>query len=423
MKKVYERIISIIFVGFISITLLFSLLFNWHTMLESLYENKDKILNVRLSSEYVKDVIDSIDSAYTEGVFFRKQYIDIYGGLQKMSGKSIIWDSNPNNTIMIGSDGKLYSSGNITMNFADYYSNKDILNKYAEAVSDLSMFTTQNDVDLLFFQAPARYDADEISLPIKISDTSKDNVDYLYSQLKDNTDLTVLNSQILYKEQDIDFADLFFKTDHHWNIKTAFWAYSEICKALNNYYDYKIPELYFNIDNYINYVIPSSYLGSLGVRTGGLFAGRDDFDLIYPKFETDYVKTICKVDNLDISRGGGIQYKGKFEEVILSDVNKLKSKKSEIIFGSYVSSDRSEVIIENRKSATDKKVLILKDSFALPVSAFLSTCFAETRLLDLRYQHEKSVKEYILDYAPDAVLIIYNPGAYSDTFFNFDKKN
>ena len=423
MKKIYERIVSIVFVVFISITLMCSLLFNWREMLGVMYENKDKIVNVILTSEYAKDVIESVDSAYTEGVFLRSQYIDLYGGLQRISGKSIIWDSSPNKTIMIGSDGKLYSSGNITMNFADYSIDELKLDKYAEAICDLSAFAKQNGVNTLFCQAPARYDADKVALPIRISDSSKDSVEYLYSKLKNNTDLTVLNSQMLYKEQGIDFDDLFFKTDHHWNIKTAFWAFSEICKALNIDYDYGISQDYYNIDNYTDYAIPSSYLGSLGVRTGGLFVGKDDFDLIYPKFETDYVKTICKVDNLGISNGGGIQYKGTFDEVILSDINSLKNGQKTIIFGSYVSSDRSEVIIENRKSATGKKVLILKDSFALPVSAFLSTCFSETRLLDLRYHQEKSVKEYILDYNPDAVIVIYNPGAYNDTFFNFDKTN
>ena len=421
MKKLYEKIITFCFIIFISATLLCSVIFNKDAMKGVLFENKDKITDIQLSSEYIENVINCVDSAYTEGVFLRSKYIDIYGGIQKLSGKSIIWDSSPNKTIIVGSDGKLYSSGNITMNFSENTVTAEKLDKYANAINDFSTFTTQNNIDLIFFQAPARYDPEQVELPITINDNSINNVDYLYSKLKDNANISILNSQMLYKAQGLNFKDLFFCTDHHWNIRTAFWAYSEICKELNLNYKYEIPEFYFDINNYNDDVAYSSYLGSLGVRTGGLFVGRDDFDLIYPKFETNYVKTISKVDNLDISLGGYLQYKGKFEEVILSEADTLKRGDKIITFGSYVASDRSEVIIENFTSATNKKVLILKDSFALPVSAFLSTCFSETRLLDLRYKREKSIKDYMLDYKPDAVILIYNPGAYNDTFFDFNK--
>ena len=306
------------------------------------------------------------------------------------------------------------------MNFADYMINEKMLDSYAEKLSQLGAFAQSNGSQLVFFQAPARYDSDYVRLPIAVNDNSKENVNYLYKQLKNNDNLTVLNSQYLYKDNNKNFSDLFFKTDHHWNIKTAFWAYSEICRELNKN-NYQINESYYSINNYNIETIQDSYLGSLGVRTGGLFSGYDDFDLIYPKFDTDYTKIICRVQNQSIEKGGTIEYRGNFETAVLSSYNLIKERKAKITFGTYVSSDRSEIIIKNNKSATKRKAMIVKDSFGLPVSAFLSTCFEEEIIIDPRYNHDKTLYEYISDYKPDVVILIYNPGAYNSTFFNFSE--
>lgn len=329
-----------------------------------------------------------------------------------------MWDSDPSKTLVIGSDGKIYSAGNVTLNFSDFNVDEELLNTYAERMSDFGKFATEKGAEVVFFQAPARYDPDFVDLPIEVDDKDKQNADYLYFLLKNDSNLQILNSQKLYKEQNIAFDNLFFKTDHHWNIKTAFWGYGEICKALNKK-GFNIDQTYYDINNYNINTFKNKFLGSLGVRTGGWFVGYDDFDVIYPKFETDYVKIESKNKKKGI-KYGAITHEGDFEEAILEGYDLVKENKSSLAYGIYVCSDRSEVIINNRKSATDKKILIIKDSFGLPVSAFLSVCFKEERILDLRHYTEKSLSEYVEDYKPDAVVFVYNPGAYYDTFFTFD---
>ena len=418
MKNLYNKIVSFIFVGVISVSLACSLIFGFNDIKGSLSENKDKLLDAKPTSSYFHDVISIADGAFNDGFFLRDRYVDLYGGLQRITGGSIVWDSDPNKTTMIGSDGKLYSSGNITMNFSDYTVNEKQLDDYAEKIIELGTFAKKNGSDIIFFQTPARYDSDLIRLPVAVSDSDKKNVDYLYERLNDNDAVTVLNAQNLYKKSGIDFKDLFFRTDHHWTIKTAFWAYSEICRALNEH-GLGIDEVYYDLNNYKIETFYGSYLGSLGKMVGGLFVGYDDFDFIYPKFDTDYTKIISRADNNSIEAGGSIEYKGSFTEAVLSSYGSIKERKTDITFGSYVSSDRSEVVIRNSKAATSKKALIIKDSFGLPVSAFLSTCFEEEVILDPRYYNDRSICEYISDYKPDAVILIYNPGAYNDVFFRF----
>ncbi len=101
-----------------------------------------------------------------------------------------------------------------------------------------------------------------------------------------------------------------------------------------------------------------------------------------------------------------MQLEGTFEEAIvkrhLLDEKDIFTNR----YAAYFGADYPEVIVENHLANSNKKVLILKDSFAIPFSAFLSTMVGETRLLDTRY-YEGDVEEYIKAYQPDLVLYVY----------------
>lgn len=421
MNNLYKKVLSFVFAIFISLVMVLSVIFGFKPMIDSLYEDKDKLLNVRLSPDYLTDVFGSVENAFTNNLLFRKQYVDLYGGLQRITGKKIIWDSNPNKTIMLGSDNKLYPSGNIVKNFeSNQKFDTKQLDSYAQSLISLGEHGKLHGAITIFAQAPARYDPALVKLPIPSNDQSIEMLDYLYSALKNEQIVTTINLQKRYKEVGLKFSDLFFTTDHHWNIKTAFWAFTEICNHLNES-GFGINQSFYNIKNYNIDTLKSSFLGSIGSRTGGYFAGYDDFDLIYPKFPTDYTKEICYPQNLDISTGGSIISTGTYTKTIIDCFDQIKSGEVNISYGHYMSTDRSETRIINNLSATDKKILVIKDSFALPVAGFLTTCFNELRMLDLRYQQSKSVYQYIEDYKPDCILILYNPSFYSKTSFNFTK--
>lgn len=418
MKNVLQKIITFSFVVFLGGTMILSLIFGPQEALISLSKNKKDLLNYSFTPAYFKTVTAAAGDACTSGVFLRARFIDLYGALQKAMGKSIIWESDPDKTIMIGSDGKLYPHGNITMSDFDYTVEKKDFGVYAKQLCDLGAFVKSEGAELVFFQAPARYNPDRVSLPVPVSDTGREDVDSMYDELKADDNVIVLNSQILYKKAGMSFDDLFFKTDHHWNIRTAFWAFGEICGALNEK-GFGIDKAFYDPENYETETVKNSFLGSYGVKTGGPFAGYDDFDLIYPKFETDYVTTICKDPYQSIGTGGKTESRGDFTQAIIASFDGMKNRKTKIIYGNYISSDRCEIIIRNSKAATDKKALILKDSYGIPVSAFLSTCFEEVVILDPRYYTERTICDYISDYKPDAVILIYAPGDYYSVFFDF----
>ena len=58
---------------------------------------------------------------------------------------------------------------------------------------------------------------------------------------------------------------------------------------------------------------------------------------------------------------------------------------------------------------SDKKILMIKDSFGLPVEDFLSTAFRRVETLDLRYLKDTTAAEVIDRFQPDMVIVMYNP--------------
>ena len=78
--------------------------------------------------------------------------------------------------------------------------------------------------------------------------------------------------------------------------------------------------------------------------------------------------------------------------------------------------DFSYIKIANKLDTSEKKALIIKDSYANPLSTYLSLNVSELEVIDLRYfedEMDMSVSEYIEQSNPDTVIMLYNPSAVS----------
>lgn len=363
------------------------------------------------AAEYPGEIINAIDNAWSSNIVFQKKYIDVFGLIQRGMGKTIVYDADKGKTVVKGDDGKLYFVSDVT----DVNGTENIdYNIIQENASNLmSLSEDFKDKDFLYVQAPFKYDSRYVKLPNGIEPLSNEPVDYFLSNLSECKSLDILDLRQKIEEENIDYSTLFFKTDHHWNIETAFWAYQEIDAEINNRFGYDINKMYFDTDEWNSVIYKNAFLGSQGARVGSLYAGMDDVAVYYPKFETSFTKEFSKkTSHEDVVRTGD------FTQAVLEGY-KPDDASYKPVYTTYLVSDCDEVKIENNMPATDKKALIIKDSFGIPVSAFLSTVFSETRVVDLRYLNI-GVRDYIREYDPDIIIFIYNPGAVgSETFFTF----
>lgn len=248
------------------------------------------------------------------------------------------------------------------------------------------------------------------SMPANVSDYSKENYDdFLKALERQKIPYVDFYSEIVKKG--VKESDIYFNTDHHWRVYPSFLAYQSLCEQLKAKYGFDYNYKYANLDNYSVNHYQKIFLGSWGQKLGTYFSwlGRDDFDLIIPGFNTNFVEEQpFKTEK----REGG------FEEAILNNYHGKLFKNSfdSSIYGVYGGNYRLQ-IIKNQINRNGKKVLMIRDSFAQTVGDFLATQVEEIYLCDVRnhdvYVGEMiNMNEYIQKIQPDYVIVLYS-GAYS----------
>lgn len=194
----------------------------------------------------------------------------------------------------------------------------------------------------------------------------------------------------------------FYTTDHHWTVETAFYTAGRVINKLNQEYGFQLEEELLDRDNYDELRWEDSFLGSLGIRTGKYFAGKDDFVMPEPIFQTEFVYEHLVEGNLEKAREGS--FIEAFVDLSVLNDPEYHNKYNACLNGGYV-----ENIILNRQNKNGLKMLVIADSFARPMVQYLSLCFQETLYLDPQEgRYNDSLIKYIEENRPDIVVVMYS---------------
>lgn len=195
-----------------------------------------------------------------------------------------------------------------------------------------------------------------------------------------------------------------YRTDHHWKVESGFYASRVITESLNELYNAGIDNGYHygNVDNYSMISYPNSFLGSIGIKVGKNYVGKDDFSVYNPDFPTElhffhYINGECT------SEYSGDFWTAFMDDDILRDSN-YNNKYEALLHGAYV-----ETIIKNNLADNEYKVLLISHSYGRPLAQYLCLNFSELRYLDpQKGRYNQSYVEYIKKYEPDYVILMYN---------------
>lgn len=284
---------------------------------------------------------------------------------------------------------------------------KEISDKYLEKCADnIAKIQKDTDIPLLYVVAPFKGEGDGV--PQNAQTFVKSNSDRLLAMLKERG-INTLDLREKMKEQGITNEEMFFKTDHHWVPKGGFWANGEICKKLNRDYGFEYSKESIDIDNYKIKTYKNRVLGSLGRMTGTYFSdgGLDDFDLITPKFKTNFTVSYPFKEH--------ITSKGSFKKtLIFKKKMDFKEDKYDINpYAAYSGGNNSlQVIKNNMADKDDETVLFLRDSFSCVVTPFTALSCKELHAVDLRSgitgtQSIKSASKYAKDIGADYIVVMY----------------
>jgi hypothetical protein len=349
--------------------------------------------------ERIEQARDIFDTLIVESVPAHDFFIEVYGVSQKILSKKTIPD--PNYSYLF-----LTREGQIT-----YQIPQRDLSTEAEKVIALKGELEKEGLTFLWVLAPFRL-LDEKSVTSITFDYGKENADYFIDQLSNSgvKSLDLRREFRYYLKEGFSQGDLFYNTDHHWTIPAALKATGVIADTLNHQFNFSIDTNLYNEENYIFKTHKDSFVGSMGRRVGLIYGGKDDFTLVLPKFPTD-------IQLWETDYGITTQSRGSFEDSVLL---KEHLEDPELTANRYAAyhGDNEELVFINH-NVNRGKILIIKDSFGVPVYSFLSLGVNEVRALDPRL-YKGSILEYAKEFQPEVVIFLYNVDSLNSQMFQWE---
>lgn len=171
---------------------------------------------------------------------------------------------------------------------------------------------------------------------------------------------------------------IYFKTDHHWTMRGAYYGYEALAKKCG--WNYK-KEKDYNVE-----VKSEEFYGTLYSKAPLSFAKPDSLEV----FENILGKYRVTFED------------GTYMDSLFSDVNlHIKDKYTYFLDGNH-----SKITIQSNAD-TKKKALVFKDSYSHALLPFLADQYDTIDVIDLRYYHD-SVKEWMQNSDYDDVFFLYN---------------
>ena len=282
------------------------------------------------------------------------------------------------------------------------------INYSVAGMEDFHQFCSSRKIPLLYVNLPKKYCRNEDLDCFGVADLTNLKADRFLSALAD-IGIDTLDIRPFIEAKYVNPYEAFFKTDHHWKISTGLYCAQILSEHLRTY------DLDLAVDNirdeeFSVKLMKNSWLGERGKKTGSIYSGLDDFELIKPIEETHFHLTIpCR----NIDREGDFSI--MLDQSAL-DAGFWKCRYGRSFYYSYLFGNDAMQIIEN-KDCNAGRILIIKDSFAQAVAPFLAMTAKELVTWDIRYNKD-SLRNYIDQNHFDIVVVMY-----TESMINGTQKN
>ena len=262
------------------------------------------------------------------------------------------------------------------------------INADIDAVAQYAAYCRGLGIRVIYVQPPYKISKYDPQLPDGVSDGHNESLDKLLDGLKQK-EVEVLDLRAQMFMEGINQYDLFYKTDHHWTTEGGFYAYQKIAERIASDTGTDVDPMLLDIHHYQIDNYPQWHLGSRGQRTGALFAGIDDYHLIYPAFETHiYNESDQSVKSLK-------------DALIKMEVFSDRSLQSRYTYDfAYAKCDINE--LRSLDAKTDLNVLLLSDSYQEAMKAYMLLTYKEFHIGNYWRLSTSVVNQY----HPDVIVIM-----------------
>lgn len=255
-------------------------------------------------------------------------------------------------------------------------------------VSSLKSFKRAYDnLDMYFLLAPNAANILEDKLPFTVTPADQNKeMNSFFSKIKDAgiTPIDVRKSLSEYAKE--NETQLYYKTDHHWTTDGAFIAYKDVVKTmeLNDKVQYK------------RYVVKNDFRGTLSSKSGFVNGENDPLTIYMPNKDQDYHNSVIYYADI------------KKKTTSFYQLDNLDTKDAYTVFGG---SNHPMYTIKT-PTKENKRLLLVKDSYANSMIPFLAQNYREIVVVDPRYFYD-NIDDIIKAEGITDVLFLYN----ANTFF------
>lgn len=211
----------------------------------------------------------------------------------------------------------------------------------------------------------------------------KDPQDKILKEMKQNAKKgTFLDIRSTMKKKKDEY--IYYKTDHHWTILGAYYAYEQWANSVG------IEPI--SKENWTKEVVSKDFLGTLYSKVN-TFEEMDQIEFWTRKNDTYEV-----IYDMGQKRSNSLYERSYLEK---------KDKYSAFLDGNH-----AVTVIKNKSIKNGKKIMIIKDSYANCFAPFIAEHFEEVHLIDLRY-FNIGIEEYVKQFAITDMLLLYHTMSYA----------
>ncbi len=333
----------------------------------------------------MQKAVAEMDTQYREvkgldeaGLGSKHTYIDLNGLLANWMGQREI-----NNIIKL-------NNGYLVPNYPQ--STEKSLQSTADSYERVYQCANDLGIPFLFVLTPCKMSEYDDQLPAGVHNYSNENMDRFLKIIAEKG-MPYLDLREEIHRDGLNQYDYFYRTDHHWKPEAGFYAYGKIMQYFSAMWGVEPDAVVSDYSNYAVDTYPQWHLGSEGKRAGRYYAVADDFQVLYPKFETSLASQ---------------EASGNFQEVLLdrSPLQSIDYANWETYDTVYGKSLEGNFVNNSAYPVIDKKLFVVADSQGKVVNPFLILSFKEVvGIGKIHLDVQQIVQE-----KPDAVIaILFGP--------------
>ena len=360
-NKIFFAIFMTVWIGIIVIN------FIWPKQVFSEEENRMLASMPRFSFEsfvsgkYLNGVNDYIKDHFA----FRNIYLKLNSWWEvSVMGKK------ENNGVYIGKDNYLFEK----FEYGD--EEKENIKNNTIAISDFAQNMQNMDISTYFILVPNSIYINKDKLLDNVeTPNQKEIINEVYANMSNTKNIDVTTALTEENKE----KPLYFRTDHHMNSDGAYVVYREFCNASN---EQAVP-----IENFTKTTVTNNFLGTFDSKAQLMNQVPDEIFVYENETNTNIEEAIYDKETTDsIFNAKYLEGKDKYSY--------------------FLNGNNSKAIIKTRVN-NNKKLLVIKDSYAHIMSQFLCENYSEVHFLDPRYTNFDYV-EYVKENGITDVLFLYN---------------